>query len=305
MAQTIGSMMAAVIRWTTNYNLTVVDAADPGGRTVSINPTGTRYYRVFLGAFSGGTTASAAIDLLQHLEDQLNATTGATDWAVEMLSTGFVKITYSGLGTASITWDAGLVVPKQLGYAGTDTGTLDPGLGTGSTTATYHPTHVVYSLNRAKATDWVQRPPPSALAEMDSGEVYGWTGGKWVQSYTFDSEFHPRTWTVRASTSAAATPAISEHGVRMSLATAVSPPWSVEDALVYAGQTASWGQHAGFALGTFQTLVSGGSTAFDIGALSAETLQAAQTTRVLVPNLTTWRTWPNVTVRKISNGYRV
>jgi hypothetical protein len=225
MAETLTTFMAGEIRLTSSVNLTVTDSHSVGGRTVTI-PAG--YYRIRLADSSADGSQSNPYDLLARLQTLANAAPAAGYWSFELTAQGFVRITYNGgSGTASITWDGSGIVRDVLGFtAGVSFG------GTGvAQTATYHPTHCLFSICRAGDTGWQPVPPMMAVCELPDGSVVGEQDANENMLRSFDLRFHPKDWATRTSLGAAGTPMlpVKSRWKVPSTGAGTDPPWSVKD----------------------------------------------------------------------------
>src|SRR5262245_10836888 len=112
-------MFAQWFKLSTTYAITVTDQDNLGGHTVTINPSGTQYYRIFLGPTgASGATQFAAIEFLAYLEGLLGVR-----WTVRLTTGGTVVITYLGSGTGTINWGTGAgsgeAIKVMLGYSST------------------------------------------------------------------------------------------------------------------------------------------------------------------------------------------
>jgi hypothetical protein len=275
LAETINTMLAGEIRLTSSYNLTVTDSDSPSGRTVTI-PAG--YYRILLAdAVDGDGTQANPWELLSRLAFLLSESASGTLWTTSLTADGFVRITYvvPGGGSASIAWDGTGVVRDVLGFTATATFSA-PGQ---SSTATYHPSHVLYSICRAGDSDWTEEPPQSAFCEVPGGQVVGWQDASGTMVRSFDLRFHPRDWATRASRSAAGTPMLPAKARYSTSGTAAGtdPPWSVKDFV-----RAAAGKRVGFTT-QFQSVVAGSVEEFDVCYLADSTIKASRAMTLSVP----------------------
>jgi hypothetical protein len=275
LAETINTMLAGEIRLTSSYNLTVTDSASPGGRTVTV---AAGYYRTFLGDVANGDgTQATPYETLSTLEALLNAAgPGSGSWTVALTSAGFVRITYAapGTGAASIAWDGTGVVRDVLGYTATATFSA-PGQ---SSTASYHPSHCLYSICRANDSDWTEAPPQSAFCEVPGGQVVGWQDASGTMVRSFDLRFHPKDWATRTSRGSAGTPMLPAKARWSTSGTAAGtdPPWSVKDFV-----RAAAGKRVGFT-DQFQALVAATTGEYDVVYLADATIKAD---RAMVPTI--------------------
>jgi hypothetical protein len=265
MAETINTALLCPFTLNAAYTLTVSDASGSPRSPPNINPSGTVYYYAITSP-SGGTGASEILPLnfLAYVVDRLNSGTGFSYWSGTVTAEGFVKLTYSGGGTGTVSsWGSGNVVGTLLGYGSTAVGPLATGA---SQTAAKHPPFVLYAIGRGASTGWDRKKPVSAYAVAGDGRTYGWSDRVRRLAQTFDLIGHPSTWTTRTSLSAAGTPLYPDTASRFitppsTLVTASdipALPWSVLDFI-----DAAPGHDLAAFLGTFQTALTGGTTTFD------------------------------------------
>lgn len=291
MAAPITSAICQVLTLTTKYDLTVTDSAGVG-RTVTLGTNLTpTYWRTFLASSATPTTPSTTItspkSLIAHLQAQLNAAIGSTKWLVTMSATGSVQIQWTGAtNPATITWDAGNVIRNALGF------TAGVSLAPNATaTATYHPTHTIYSVSRRDDTGWIIVPQRRAVAELPNGTVFGWQDGTQRRRRSFTLGFHPYDWSTRSAAGANGTPlwGDSSRETSPSITAGVVPPWSLSDFFA-----TCLGYRCGAALGTYQTVLTGATTTCDAVYVGADTLTADAVQALEQANNSNWYRWPGV-----------
>lgn len=245
------------------YTLVVIDQYNtPTGRNVSVNSANAeRYFRLICCA-NGDATASAATseltaaEFLNHVQQRLNNGIAGAVWTVTITAEGFVKITYSGTGSASITWEAEHVIRNLLGFTGTSLS-----FAAGQTrTATYQPTHCIFAVGRELNAPYEHQRQNVAAVQTRGGRVSAIFGGTRPTVVAFDSSLHPTTAAYQTSSAVYSTPIEPDRDpTTVSDAAGTSPPWSMLDFM-----GASWGHALGALWGTFQDEVAGVATKYDL-----------------------------------------
>lgn len=240
------SMLAQPIVLAASTN--VASVADPyATRTVALDAG---VYRIFLAPGSGTGTEEDPWELLSALKTKFDAATGgANPYEFTLTTSGFVKLTYSGSGTTTVTWSTGNVVRNLLGFTATLSAIL-------TATATYHPTHCAYSEGRESDSGWIVQPGKQPCAVTRGGRVYARTDGarRVVRHVRFGPL--PELWEHRDGTTGTGldcSPALPDDTARWlapSSTPGLAPPWSWNDLVQSSG-----GQRLGAALGTFQELL--------------------------------------------------
>lgn len=258
------SMLAQPFTFTANYTATTT-GDDAGTKNFNFNGLTAR---VFLaGAATGsGVDETDPLELLAVVEANLGAS-----WTVRMGIDGRVRITYVGSLVGEITWGTSIVIARLLGF----TASTLSGLEGVPVAAPYPPMGVVYCKAREKATDWTMRAAGLSGALAGNGVVTGRTDGRRILTQTFTSRVHPRTWAEASDpqTLSYATPLYAQDSTparRFQPAgpLGVLPPWSVDEFV-----TTALGHRCAFALGTFQALVAGTRTDFEVGYLLPEMIR--------------------------------
>lgn len=218
---------------------TIVDGV-PG--TSTLQASGTLYYRTFLARHGSATgTRAAPFDLLKSVAAALGSS-----FAVNLGSNG--KVVVSNVDAVSVSTALPTTVYRLLGFT---SGAIALAPNT-STTATYYPTHVVYSPNYGNDSGWQQRAMRRAAARLHTGHVYS------VQSYAREYtravhwQFHPKTWS-EVGTYGEGTPMFPPAARSRNSYTGEpgqEPPWSVLDSMGIQGE-----QVCGVAFGTLQNLI--------------------------------------------------
>lgn len=257
--------------------VSVTDSAHTMGGTVSVSPSGTRYFRI-LAASAGDATAStattevAAVEFLNHLEQRFG---GLWEFGNDGFAqfTGKSRIKYVSTGTASLTL-AGTIA-FLLGF--------EPGIYSFAENqeriSTYQMAGVFWALNTANGGGGFQRGKPvGAYAKLPDGRRYGWQLG--VRSevlWTFETIGHPADSTEQASLDAWGTPLRPDDKDRWK-----TPPLSPTDA----GLEGSWSywdfvdSAMGHDLGVYRE---GGSN-YDLCHLDVSTWEAVNNARTSAAN---------------------
>lgn len=256
----INDMYCQPFSLTTTHALTVKDQYRTSPTTVNINPTGTRWYRIFLAPTTDATASDAltedtAKDLLRHINAKINDGLASTQWEFSLLSNTLVQIKYLGTGIGSITWGS-TTLRDILGY-NTNTGNL----GTTSVAwGAFPPTHCWFSCSRTRDTGWILAPEQTASARLPNGKVYGWTAPEQGFVRRLTTELHPLDHAVKVSSEidSLSTPMFPDKAYWATLTTTNAPPTSVIREL----KTSRF-KRCACTIGNFQTLVAGTSTLFD------------------------------------------
>lgn len=251
------------------YTLAVLDEYDDEDpRNVEVNPLDEPSYFRFIAAPNGNATAStatneeAAVEFCNHLEQRLNAGLMVPVWTVRINSKGLVIITYLGTGTASITWDAGLVIRNLLGFTGTELTFTSMQ----QRTATYQPTHTVFLVGRETEAPYSHLRHDVAAVKTRGGRVSATFGGSRPVECMFDSSLHPTTQALQVSRDTWSTPIEPNRDPRIvSDAAGIAPPWSMFD---FFG--CNWGHALGALWGTFQDEVAATATTYDLVYMSPD-----------------------------------
>lgn len=258
------SMLAQPFTFDANYTATTTGGVDPG--TKNFNFSGLTA-RVFLaGAATGsGVDETDPLELLSVVEANL----GTDDWQVRMGIDGRVRVTYLSSTSGTITWGTAIVIARLLGFVDA---TLTVAEGE-TATAPYPPMGVIYCKAREKATDWTMRAAGFAGSLAGDGRVAGRSDGRRLLTQTFTSRVHPRTWSEADEYGSYATPLQSQDTTPARIfqptgPLGVLPPWSVDEFAATA-----LGHRCAFALGTFQSLVAGTRTDFEVGYLLPEMIR--------------------------------
>ena len=194
---------------------------------------------------------------------------GTDDWQVRMGIDGRVRVTYLSSTSGTITWGTAIVIARLLGFVDA---TLTVAEGE-TATAPYPPMGVIYCKAREKATDWTMRAAGFAGSLAGDGRVAGRSDGRRLLTQTFTSRVHPRTWAEANEYGSYATPLQSQDTTPARIfqptgPLGVLPPWSVDEFAATA-----LGHRCAFALGTFQSLVAGTRTDFEVGYLLPEMIR--------------------------------
>lgn len=243
------------------HSITVTDQYRVGA-SVSINPSGDRYFRTFLAPSTDATASDAlteatAKDILAHINAKINDGLASTQWNFSLVSNTLVQIKYLGTGLGSITWGS-TTLRNLLGY-NTNTGNL----GTNAYVwGAFPPTHCVFACSRTRDTGWITAPEQTASARLPSGQVYGWSAPEQGFIRRLTTEMHPYTHTVKVSSEidSLSTPMHPDKSRWSSISGTIgtAPPWSVIEEL----KTARF-KRCACTIGDFQTLVAGTSSSFD------------------------------------------
>lgn len=265
------TLIAQTIKLTTPYTFTVKDQYDPvTARTITINPSGTKYYRIAAApngdaTASTATTEEAGVDLLNHITQRMNDSIATNVWAWTLSTNGFAKLTYTGTGTGTIfSWDAGSIIRNLLGFTGSS---ISPALGTNAfVLGTYQPTHCVFVAGRETDSPHKHQRQTMGTSKTRGGRVSAWKSGKRPTLSEFDSVVHPTTLAYQTALALYSTPVEPERDpITVTVDPGVSPPWSMLDFMGTAH-----GHACGILPGTFQNEVAGTATAYDLAYLLPE-----------------------------------
>lgn len=262
---------------------TVTDSDNPLGHAVVVADA---WYRMFL-------SYSAAAGLFEASpENFILAVVAALGdlWVVQLLTTGYIKITYAGTGTGVIAWSTGTnqdtTIRNLLGF----TGNVSLGAGA-SVTATYQPRFCVFNVARGEGdTGWTSVPESSASDRMPSGVVQGWGDGLFGMERRLNLEHHPKTITQQSS-SLYATPMYPVASRIQQPPTLIStaPPYSVYEFI----RTSRARRLAGL-IGTFQLFLAASVTTYDVFYLMPETIASrGQPTRQFATYDPLWK-WEDI-----------
>ncbi len=299
MAEVITTCLQQTIRLTTSSVWAVVDSFSSRSVTFGTVSTNT-YWRVFIASSASPGTPSTTIgspkSLMAHVENILRAGGAGSIWSLAWNAAGFITIRYSGTGTATLTF-TDTVVSRILGCAA---GPLSFAAGETKVMAN-HPTHNVYMISDAGSTNWQASPPMFAISEMPDGSSYELRDSQSLRTRTFDSRFHPFTWTSRttlgmAATDSSATPfwGDSSRYKAPSSTAGVVAPWGLNDFFWTCGDN---GGLCGALFGTFQQ-VPATVTIYDVVTIAASTKTALAVGK---PSLASWSLrsdWPGITCRQ-------
>lgn len=270
MAKNPRSMLAFAVKWTTGVlNATVTDNGG-AARTVALIPAGTFWTRTFLAPNTGGTSEALPRDLLRYVQGQLNAAPAVGNpWTVVLDATGLVKITYGGAAPATITWGGAVAVGRALGFD------VDISVGAGGTqTAAHHP---AFCWLPHTLEDSAQQPEPSVLTASlrADGFVDAWDEGVQLVQRTIRARFCPSTESVRISRSLYGTPywPPTNEPTRWTTPTAAPASAPATGWTVHEWLSVCVGRRVAYALYDLPDLISGGSSAYLIGAVAPDSLR--------------------------------
>lgn len=269
MAETLHTAIALPYAPGAGQDFNVNDVSGP--RTITFDDA---VYRPYLAAASRtpGTTLGTEEDPHEagaYLQYKLREGTAASNWTVAMGTDGRWRITYSGAGSALVTW-AGTPLAAFYGF------TSDLVYFSGQTiTATYQPTHFAASIAKVNDTGRTPLARLAASARLTSGRVYGWSDGQHGMGRRFDLRFHPRDAALATSLGSPATPAYPttlrvEQAPSRAITGSYTLPWSLYET-VRAGEFC----RIAVAFGNFQNLLAGSEQSFAEGYWMPETIQAA------------------------------
>lgn len=269
MAETITAVLAQAWRCPASASITKQENVPIGSpSTVSVGTTG-QYYRHFFVKSGADGSATNPKSYPSIVEAALGA-----NWSFGPRPDGFIDVTYNGTGTGTITWDGTggtSVVPRNLlGFASNISLTHGQ-----TTTATYHPAGMVYTIGRRNCRLYERRKPFAAYATTPDGRVYGWRDSSRQMGIRWDAIAHPRDWATRATLGAACTPLYPSTGRYLTPASSPSGavlPWSVLD---------FWDSCAGIDVAyvsDYQGVFAGLVSTFDVLHASEEMLMADRPT---------------------------
>ena len=248
MAESLGYLLAQSFSITSSQVMATTD--DRGGPTNRTVASG--WFRVLL-ANGAGNSHADPLELLGAVESALDA----AKWTVAMTSAGKVRFTYLGTGTGTIAWAGATTLQAILGV----TATVGP-LATGaSATATYQPTHALFSAVCDPDTGWTDLPARFAGAAMPDGTVYGWHDGRAALKRMATLRLLPKDSAFVTSLGSTSTPAFPAVSRRLSPSTsepAQAAPWSALDTLATA-----YALECGVLWGDLQEVIAGTVTAYE------------------------------------------
>lgn len=180
MAHTINTLIECPFNLNGAYSITV------NGSPATINGVGqSKWYRPVL---ANGSNTGGATDPLSFAS-VLDTALGA-NWSVNTPdASGLTTITWSGVGTGTVSWSSGtgLIIRNLMGF------TADLSLASGATaTPTYPPAYRLLSISLFDDTDWRPEAAGSSYSETDAGTVYGINSGRVRTRRVFRFGFHPR-----------------------------------------------------------------------------------------------------------------
>lgn len=296
MAQLPTTVIQQPFSWSTSYDLTVTD--DQGiGRTVTLGTLSTTtWWRTFLASAASPSTPStdqaAPKRLLDHIAARLNA--GGPDiWVLNVNTDGLVVFNYSGVVRAGTIVFPSDDVRAPLGHVANVACAMG-----GTSTAPYLPAHSVQFLNLTATDGWTRTPGFVAAARRPGGTVYGWSDRRTGRRKVFATQFIPFDWTKRTTLGAAASPMWPNDTTRYtqpSSAAGVSLPWSVHDFL-----STCLGQRCGALLGTFQRVLTGSVTTYDVISVDPDTLQRSDVQKIEVADWDAYAKAQNIIINWIA-----
>lgn len=258
MAESISTIFAQTVRFTSTYQFQTVDQDGTNTRTLA-----TGYYRVLCAEAAGaGTSETACAELLTAFENALN--TSGSRYAVTMSSTGYVQVTYNGTGTSTLTWtsSASNGLRSVLGFS-SGWSSLASGA---TTTAGSQPSHVAYAFCLADDSGWTVESGHQALAETPSA-VFGWSDQAHRVVRSFTLRFHPTLDSDRSALDTSPiTPALPSTHTRTSTPSAsviAGGPWSLHELVQTALSDGTYYGCLGVCIGNFSNLRSGVSVTVD------------------------------------------
>lgn len=256
----INMMISHSFLFSANYTVAYSDSSGSGNK--SFNFSGL-YYRMFLASASasGSGTNEDPKEYLDAVETVLGAL-----YTVTLQSDGFVRIAYSGTGTATLTWGTGETIGRLMGFSGA-TCVIAAG---SYTTATYHPMACIYALGAMDSRDWTSAPTDDSYATTAGGQTYGWGGARHLITKSFGLKYHPRNWTVRTTLNSVISPA---WGVNMTWFAIGPVGEAVGTESIARFLLNSKGKQLGILWDGFQTAGSG--TSFDCGYFTADCIREA------------------------------
>jgi hypothetical protein len=281
MAQTINTMLAEPFNVASSI---VFNRNDQDGAVSARTISSTGYYRVWLAAGGTGTEA-LPYELLSKLETALGAR-----YTVRLTATGLVRISYSGTGTAILTWTGGgnTAGPMRalLGFTGSTTS-----IGAGSyTDSTYQPHGCIFSPAILRSSGLTTSTGGAAFSVTESGVVYGYSSRTSVVRKRCVLGWCPRSWADRTALSASATPLYPESITSIVTArdlygASTSGSWSVHDFVSSGG-----GKIIAIMYGTYQSKIASAVSASDYwhGYLDPETLASEGVEREPIANYPRW-----------------
>lgn len=281
MAQTINTMLAEPFNVTSSI---VFNRDDQDGAVSARTISSTGYYRVWLAAGGTGTEA-LPYELLSKLETALGAR-----YTVRLTATGLVRISYSGTGTAVLTWTGGgnTAGPMRalLGFTGSTTS-----IPTASyTDSTYQPHGCIFSPAILRSSGLTTKSGGAAFAMTETGVVIGYDARTSITRKRCVLGWCPRSWSDRTALSATATPLYPESIASICTArdlygASTSGSWSVHDFIKSGGGKIIAVMHY-----TYQSKIASAVSASDYwhGYLDPETLSSEGAEREPIANYPRW-----------------
>lgn len=281
MGQIINTMLAEPFQITSTiqFNRNDMDAA-VSARTI----TDTGWYRVWLAA-SGSGTEAAPYELLAKLEAALGAR-----YTVRLTSEGLVRISYSGTGSAVLTWTGGAntagTMRSLLGFTGSSTA-----ISAGSyTDSTYQPHGCIFSAAILNSSGITTTTGGASFSETEAGVVIGYSSRTSIPRKKFSLGWCPRSWTERTYLSATATPMfpVSVTDIvtpRTLYGASTTGAWNVHEFI-----SASGAKLIAVMFGTYQSKIASAVSASDFwtGYTAPSTLASANVEREPIANYPRW-----------------
>lgn len=298
MAETITTMWAQTLLFRAAYQFQTVDQDGTNTRTVASGAGSStpKYYRVLLAEAAGSAASEGACqNLLTAFENALN--TSGSRYTVDITTDGYVKVTYNGTGTSTLTWttSASNALRSVLGFT-SGWSSLASGA---STTAQTQPSHVAYSFVAGDDTGWTTESGHQALGETPDN-IFGWTDQKHRVVRSFTLRFHPTLDSDRSALGTSPiTPMLPSTHARLATPSGsliAGGPWSVWELVQTALSDGTYNGRVGLALGTFQALVSGTTTTIDEVFFRQKTRIADKAIRPSVPYWSRRRDWPGIEI---------
>lgn len=262
--------------------------------------TGTKYYRILAAkTASGAGTLANPHELLHRVEMLLNT----ARWRVRMQSSGRVRITYVGTGSATLDITDCLTVMFLLGFDSSLGGlTVNFAATNAYVEGANLPTHAIFAVACWPDSGWVRLPARVIGKELPTGVVSAW--GDRIQGLARDLEitFAPHDWTWATANGAAGTPMFPTDTTRQIDPSASEPaqvgPWSILDQL---GNQVT--QRWGCVFGTLQDVIAGTDTAFEVCSVRLSSLRAEGSNKPTVSDYD--RRWnQSLALRWIEGGTR-
>jgi len=274
-----------------------------GTNTRTITATGAWYRTRLVASGSTSGTVDSPHSLCAKLQAALN--TAHNYYTVRYQSDGRIGISYSGTLTSTITWGAnGAKLRRMLGFAEDATTSIPTGT---TTVATYHPCGSVLTGALVGGSGYTAEPGGVASAMGADGRVYTASAQAAIIKMRRSLRYHPLTWGARTDLSEYATPiftgtsnavpsvSVSFYQPWISCASSGGGIWSVLAMLSTALYSVAICPHE------FQDVRTSSQDDVLVAWLTPETLLAAKSQALSIPNFVKRMDWNDIELSLTSN----